>query len=168
MIVLHRPYTVCNCVFLKIFILHLDESNSNLNLTSISIFRPCSDQISSSVQISGPDHFQTRFLVQTILRPDLWSRPFSDRSHLHSRSKIAWLLPDQAQSDLVFAYGIIVNQEVKKSCYNHTDTFTEVAVDTEPSVVVRVKCISTFVDWANLSLVPNIGDPGAKNSVKQF
>ena len=35
----------------------------------LSLVNPSSDQI------SGPDHFQTRYLVQTIFRPDLWSRP---------------------------------------------------------------------------------------------
>ena len=40
---------------------------------------------------------------------------------------------------------------------------------TDPYVVIRVRFISTFVDWTNQSLVPNIGEePGAKNSVKQF
>ena len=54
--------------------------------------------------------------------------------------------------------------------YNHTENCTvEVAVDTDPSVVIRVKLISTFVDWADQSFVSNIGeDPGAENSVKQF
>ena len=71
---------------------------------------------------------------------------------------------------MVFAYGIIVSQEVKGSAiYNHTDNFSEVAFDTDLSVVISVKFISTFVDWANQSLVPNSGeDPRAKKSLKQF
>ena len=71
---------------------------------------------------------------------------------------------------MVFAYGIIVSQEVKESAiYNHKQNSTEVAVDTDPSVVFRVTFISTLVDRADQSLVPNIGeDPGAENSVKQF
>ena len=47
--------------------------------------------------------------------------------------------------------------------------FTKVAVDAYPTVVIGVKCRSTFVDWGDQSLVPNIGvDDSAKDDVKEL
>ena len=38
-----------------------------------------------------------------------------------------------------------------------------------PTVVIGVKFVSTFVDWGDQSLVPNIGDNArAKDDVKEF
>jgi hypothetical protein len=41
--------------------------------------------------------------------------------------------------------------------------------DAFPTVVIEVKFVSTFVDWGDQSLVPNIGeDARAKDDVKEF
>jgi hypothetical protein len=51
----------------------------------------------------------------------------------------------------------------------NTEDFPKVAVDAYPTVVIGVKCVSTFVDWGDQSLVPNIGeDARAKDDVKEF
>ena len=45
----------------------------------------------------------------------------------------------------------------------------QVAVDAYPPVVIRVKFVSTFVDWGDQSFVPNIGeDARAEDDVKEF
>ena len=44
-----------------------------------------------------------------------------------------------------------------------------VAVDTYPTVFIGVKFVSTFLDWGDQSLIPNIGkDARAKDVVKEF
>jgi hypothetical protein len=45
-------------------------------------------------------------------------------------------------------YGSVVNDNV--------EDFPNIAVDEYPTVVIEVKCVSTFVDWGDQSLVPNI------------
>ena len=45
--------------------------------------------------------------------------------------------------------------------------FPKVAVDAYPTVVIGVKFVSTFMDWGDQSLVPNIGeDARAKDDVR--
>ena len=52
---------------------------------------------------------------------------------------------------------------------DNADDFPKVAVDTFPTVVIGVKYVSTFVDWGDQPLVPNIGeDARAKEDVKVF
>jgi hypothetical protein len=47
--------------------------------------------------------------------------------------------------------------------------FPRVTVDAYPTVVIRVKFVSTFVDWGDQSLAPNIGeDARAEDDVKEF
>ena len=47
---------------------------------------------------------------------------------------------------------------------DNAENFPTVAVDAYPTVVVEVKYDSTFVDWGDQSLVPNIGE----DNVKEF
>lgn len=52
---------------------------------------------------------------------------------------------------------------------DNAEDFPKVAVDAYPTVVIGVKFVSTFVDWGDQSLVPNIGeDARAKDDVKEF
>ena len=51
----------------------------------------------------------------------------------------------------------------------NAENFHEVAVDAYSTVVIVVNCGSTFVDWGDQSLVPNIGgDARAKDDIKEF
>ena len=53
--------------------------------------------------------------------------------------------------------------------FRNAEDFPKVAVDTYPTVVIGVKFVSTFVDWGDQSVVPNIGeDARAKDDVKEF
>ena len=57
----------------------------------------------------------------------------------------------------------------KSAVNNNAEDFPKVAVDAYPTVVIGVKFVSTFVDWGDQSLVPNIGkDARAKDDVKEF
>lgn len=52
--------------------------------------------------------------------------------------------------------------------YDHTEDFPEVAVDTDPTIVMLVEFVSIFEGQRYQSLVPSIGkDPGAKEDVKE-
>jgi hypothetical protein len=52
---------------------------------------------------------------------------------------------------------------------DNAEDFPKVTVDAYVKVVIAVKCFSTFVDWGDQSLVPNIGeDARAKDVVKEF
>jgi hypothetical protein len=56
-----------------------------------------------------------------------------------------------------------------ESAVNDAEDFPRVAVDAYPPVVIGVKFVSTFVDWGNQSLVPNIGeDARAEDDVIEF
>ena len=47
--------------------------------------------------------------------------------------------------------------------------FPKVAVDPYPTVVIGVKFVSTFVDWGDQSLIPNIGEYArAEDDVKEY
>ena len=51
----------------------------------------------------------------------------------------------------------------------NAENFPKVAVDAYPTVVIEVTFVSTFVDWGDQSLVPNIGEYArAKDEVKEF
>ena len=55
-----------------------------------------------------------------------------------------------------------------KSAVNSED-FPKFAVDAYPTVVIGVKFVSTFVDWGDQSLVPNIEeDARAEDYDKEF
>ena len=41
---------------------------------------------------------------------------------------------------------------------DNAEDFPKVAVDAYPTVFIGVKFVSTFVDWGDQSLVPNIGE----------
>ena len=52
---------------------------------------------------------------------------------------------------------------------DNLEDFPKVAVDACPTVVIGVKFVSTFLDWGDQSLVPNIGeDVRAEDDVKEF
>ena len=51
---------------------------------------------------------------------------------------------------------------------DNAEDFLKVAVDAYPMVVIGVKFVSTFVDWGDQSLVPNIGEDARANDVKEF
>ena len=69
---------------------------------------------------------------------------------------------------MAFAQYIVFIEEMYKSAVNdNAQDFPKFAVDAYPKVVIGVKCVSTFVDWGDQSLVPNIGkDARAKADVK--
>ena len=71
---------------------------------------------------------------------------------------------------LTFAQYIVFTEEMYESAVNdNAEDFPKVAVDAYPTVVIGVKFVSTFVDWGDQSLVPNIGeDARAKDDVKEF
>ena len=71
---------------------------------------------------------------------------------------------------LTFAQYIAFTEEMYESAVNdNAYHFPKVAVDAYPTVVIGVKFVSTFVDWADQSLSPNNGeDARAKDDVKEF
>ena len=57
----------------------------------------------------------------------------------------------------------------KSAVNDNAQDFPKVAVDAFPMVVIGVNFVSTYVDWGDQSLVPNIGeDARAENDVKDF
>ena len=63
---------------------------------------------------------------------------------------------------MTFAQYIVLIEEMYRSTVNDT-------AEDFPKVVIGVKFVSTFVDWGDPSLVPNIGeDARAKYDVKEF
>ena len=71
---------------------------------------------------------------------------------------------------MTFAQYIVFIEEMYESSVNdNAEDFPKVAVDAYPTVVIGVTFVSTFVDWGDQSLVPNIGeDARAKDDVKVF
>ena len=71
---------------------------------------------------------------------------------------------------MTFAQYIVFTEEMYESAVNYNvEDFPKVAVDAYPPVVTGVKFVSTFVDWSDQSLVPNIGeDARAEEDVKEF
>ena len=71
---------------------------------------------------------------------------------------------------MTFAQYIVFTEERYPSAVNdNAEHFPKVAVDAFPTVVIGVKFSSTFVNWGDQSLVPNIGeDARAKDDVKDF
>lgn len=52
---------------------------------------------------------------------------------------------------------------------HHAEDFPEVTVDTDSTVVARVKFVASFVGQRYQSLVPNTGeDPRVTDNVKKF
>ena len=52
---------------------------------------------------------------------------------------------------------------------DNAEYFPKVAFDAYPLAVIGVKFVSTFVDWGDQSLVPNIGEYArAEEDVKEF
>ena len=52
---------------------------------------------------------------------------------------------------------------------DNAEDFPKVAVDAYPTVDIVVKFVSTFEDWGDQSLVPNIGEEArAKDDIKEF
>ena len=52
---------------------------------------------------------------------------------------------------------------------DNAEDFPKLAVDAYPMVVIGVKFVSTFVDWGDQSLGPNIGeDARAEDNVQEF
>ena len=71
---------------------------------------------------------------------------------------------------MTFAQYIVFIEEMHESAVNNNaEDFPKVTVDTYSTVVIGVKFVSTFVDWGDRALVPNIGeDARAKDDVKEF
>ena len=71
---------------------------------------------------------------------------------------------------MTFAQYIVFIEEMYESAVNdNAEDFPKVTVDSYPTVVSGVRFVSTFVDWGDQSLVPNIGeDARAKGDVKKF
>ena len=60
---------------------------------------------------------------------------------------------------MTFAQYIVFIEEMYESAVNNNaEDFPKVTVDTYSTVVIGVKFVSTFVDWGDQSLVPNIGE----------
>ena len=74
------------------------------------------------------------------------------------------------KANLTFAQYIVFTEEMYKSDVNeNAEDFHKAAVDAYPTVVIGVKFVSTFVDWGDQSLVPNIGEVArAKDDVKEY
>ena len=68
---------------------------------------------------------------------------------------------------MTFAQYLVFLEEMYESAVNdNAEDFSKVAVDAYPTVVIGVKCVSTFVNWGDYSLVPNNGeDARAKDDV---
>ena len=71
---------------------------------------------------------------------------------------------------MIFSQYIVFTEEIHKSAVNdNAQDFPKVAVDAYSTVVIGVKFVSSFVDWGDHPLVPNIGeDARAKDDVKEF
>ena len=71
---------------------------------------------------------------------------------------------------MTFAQYIVFTEKTYESAVNdNAEDFPNVAVDAYPTVVIGVKFVSTFVDWGDQSLVPNIGeDVRDKDDVNSF
>ena len=71
---------------------------------------------------------------------------------------------------MTFAQCTVFTEEMDEAAVNdYAEDFPKFAVDTYPMVVIGVKFVSTFMDWGDQSLVPNIGeDARAKDDVKEF
>ena len=51
----------------------------------------------------------------------------------------------------------------------NVEDFPKIAVDAYSTHIIGVKFVTTFVDWGDQSLVPNIGeDARAEDDVKEF
>ena len=73
------------------------------------------------------------------------------------------------KANLTFAQYVFTEELYESSVNDKAEHFPKVAVDAYPTVVIGVKFFSTFVDWGDKSLVPNIGeDARAKYDVKEF
>ena len=57
---------------------------------------------------------------------------------------------------MTFAQYIVFAEEMYKSVVYNAEDSPKVAVEAYPTVVIMVKFVSTFVDWGDQSLVPNI------------
>ena len=70
---------------------------------------------------------------------------------------------------MTFAQYIVFTEEMYESALNaNAENFPKVDVDSYPIVVIWIKFVSTFVDWGDQSMVPNIGeDARAKDDVKE-
>ena len=71
---------------------------------------------------------------------------------------------------MAFAQYIVFTEEMYGSAViDNAEDFPIVAVDAYPMVVIVVKFVSTFVDWGDQSLVPNIVEyASAKDDVKSL
>ena len=68
------------------------------------------------------------------------------------------------KANLTFAHYIVSAEEMYKSAvYDNAEDFPKVAADAFPPVVIGVKYVSTFVDWGDQSLFPNIGEDARVN-----
>ena len=71
---------------------------------------------------------------------------------------------------MTFAQYIVFIEEMYESAVNdNAEDFPKVTVDAYSTVVIGVKFVSTFVDWGDQSLVPNIWeDARGKYDVNEF
>ena len=68
---------------------------------------------------------------------------------------------------MTFSQYIVFTEEIYEFALNdNAEEFHKGAVDDYPMVVIGVKFVSTFVDWGDQFLVPNVGeDARAKDHV---
>ena len=60
---------------------------------------------------------------------------------------------------MTFARDIVFTEEMLESAVDDTaEVFSEIAVDTACTVIIRVQFVSSFVDWGDQNLFPNIVD----------
>ena len=60
---------------------------------------------------------------------------------------------------MTFTQYIVFTEDMYESAVNdNAEDFPKVAVDAYPTLVIGVKFVSTFVDWGDQVLVPNIGE----------
>ena len=74
------------------------------------------------------------------------------------------------KANLTFAQYVVFTEEMYESAVNdNAEDFPKVDVDAYPMVVIGVKFVSSFKDWGDQSLVPDIGEiDRAKDYVKEF
>ena len=71
---------------------------------------------------------------------------------------------------MTFAQYIVFIEEMYESAVkDNAEDFPKVTVDAYSTVVIGLKFVSTFVDWGDQSMIPNIGeDARGKDDVEEF
>ena len=71
---------------------------------------------------------------------------------------------------MTFAHDIVFTEEMLESAVDDTvEDFSDIYVETDSTVIIGVKVVSTLLDWDDQTLVPNIGeDPIADDEIQEF